>query len=71
MINSEDRFTIFLRAVAGLLLVGFAIAYAARRDGPPVALFGLAGLAWWWGAYGQYRKATNPTPPGDEGAKPS
>lgn len=66
--NSEDRFTIFLRAVAGLLLIGFAIAYAARRDWPPFGFFGLLGLAWWWGAYRQYRKATQPTPPRDEEA---
>lgn len=68
MLTAEDRFTIFLRAVAGLVLVGLAIAYAARRDWFPVGFFGLAGLAWWWGAYRQYRKATQPAPPGNEGA---
>lgn len=60
MLTAEDRFTLFLRAVAGLVFVGFAIAYAARRDAPPAALFGTLGLLWWWGAYRLYRQRSRP-----------
>jgi len=55
--TSEDRFTIFLRGVAGLVLVGIAVAYAGRGDWLPVGIFGIAGLFWLWLTYRVYRNA--------------
>jgi len=58
--TSEDRFTIFLRGLAGLALVGIAVAYAGRGDWLPVGIFGVAGLFWLWLTYRVYCKAQRP-----------
>ncbi len=63
--TSEDRFTIFLRGLAGLVLVGIAIAYAGRGDWLPVGIFGGGGLFWLWLTYRTYHKGQQ-APPTDK-----
>jgi hypothetical protein len=67
--TSEDRFTIFLRGLAGLLLVGIAIAYGGRGDWLPVGIFGAGGLFWLWLTYRTYQKGKN-VPPTDNRSTP-
>ena len=61
--TSEDRFTIFLRGCAALVLIGVAVAYAGRGDWPPVGIFGGLGLLWLWLTYRVYRKGRQVPPP--------
>jgi uncharacterized membrane protein len=64
--TSEDRFTIFLRGLAGLVLVGIAIAYAGRRDWPPACIFSGLGLFWLWLTYRTYQKRQQQPVQGNE-----